>query len=140
MTAVCYFIPGALSRGPLGQQELLRRQAYLQARTAATTRVEVHESPDGPPSIESPEDEAAAVPTVLEAVPDLDARGFDAVIVGCFGDPGVRQAQDRCAIPVIGPAAAACAAAARVASAGNTPPLSREMTRRESNDAPRCVF
>ena len=99
MTAVCYFIPGALSRGPLGQQELLRRQAYLQARTAATTRVEVHESPDGPPSIESPEDEAAAVPTVLEAVPDLDARGFDAVIVGCFGDPGVRQAQGSLCYP-----------------------------------------
>lgn len=111
---ICYFVPGPLSAGPLGPAELDRRAAYLSERAFPGTEVEVRETERGPASIESTAEEHLAVPGLLEAVPDLEAEGFDAVVVGCFGDPGLAAARELVEIPVVGPAQAGLHLAAQL--------------------------
>lgn len=109
---ICYFIPGPLSRGELGRGELERRRAFLQECVDGEVEADVREAPEGPASIESSVEEHLAVPPLLDALPSLEDEGFDAVIVGCFGDPGLDAARELVSIPVIGPAqASACLAA-----------------------------
>lgn len=56
----------------------------------------------GPETIESAYEEAfAAIPT-LELVKKANQRGFDAVIIACFSDPGLEAAKEISDIPVIG--------------------------------------
>ena len=40
---------------------------------------------------------------IVEAIVQAEKEGFDAALVGCFGDPGVREARSVVGIPVIGP-------------------------------------
>jgi len=48
-------------------------------------------------------DEAIATPDVLRQVKEAAQEGFDAVIVDCFGDVGVKAAREIAEMPVIGP-------------------------------------
>ena len=57
----------------------------------------------GPASVECRYDEAIATPDVLRQVKEAAQEGFDAVIVDCFGDVGVKAAREIAEIPVIGP-------------------------------------
>lgn len=57
----------------------------------------------GPISIESEYDEALAVPDILAKIIEAERDGYDAVIVDCFADPGVRAGREIASIPVIGP-------------------------------------
>ena len=57
----------------------------------------------GPASVESRYDEAIATPDVLRQVKEAAQEGFDAVIVDCFGDVGVKAAREIAEMPVIGP-------------------------------------
>lgn len=100
---VTYFIPGPLSRGPLGFRELERRRAYLERHAAPGTTVAVEDSEEGPASIESSAEEALCVPSLLAAAPRLESRGTNAIIVGCFGDPGLAAVREVTSIPVVGP-------------------------------------
>jgi allantoin racemase len=100
---VAYFIPGPLSLGPLGPAELVRREEFLGRHAFPGTEVAVRESDKGPASVESSVEEHLAVPGLLDAVPTLEAEGFDAIIIGCFGDPGLAPARELAGIPVIGP-------------------------------------
>ena len=101
---IAYFIPGPLSRGPLGPAELERREEFLTERSFPGTEVVVQESASGPASIESTVEEALAVPGLIEAAPRLEREGFDALIIGCFGDPGLAAARELVGIPIVGPA------------------------------------
>jgi len=60
----------------------------------------------GPASVESELDEAICVPDLLRKAQDAEAEGCDAVISDCFGDPGVKAAQEILNIPVVGAAEA----------------------------------
>lgn len=100
---IAYFLPGPLSRGPLGPEELVRREAYLNQHAFGGTMVEVRETASGPSSIESSVEEALSVAGLVEAIPGLAEAGFDAVIVGCFGDPGLAPARELSDVPVVGP-------------------------------------
>ena len=100
---VTYFIPGPLSRGPLGHRELERRRAYLERHAAPGTTVAVEDSDEGPASIESSAEEALSVPSLLAAAPQLESNGTNAIIVGCFGDPGLCAVREITRIPVVGP-------------------------------------
>lgn len=100
---VTYFIPGPLSRGPLGFGELERRRSYLERHAAPGTTVAVEDSDEGPASIESSAEESLAVPPLLAAAPRLESGGANAVIVGCFGDPGLAAVREVTRIPVVGP-------------------------------------
>jgi len=89
---IVYFLPGPMSRGPLGPEELVRRQAFLNEHAFHGTDAVVRETANGPASVESSAEEYLAVPGILEAAPRLEAEGFDAMIIGCFGDPGLTPA------------------------------------------------
>jgi allantoin racemase len=55
-----------------------------------------------PPSIQGPEDGAAALPFVLDQIARAETAGADACIIACFDDTGLTEARARVAIPVVG--------------------------------------
>lgn len=57
----------------------------------------------GPASIENELDAALAVPGILEQVALAEKDGVEAVIVSCFGDPGVTAGREISNIRVFGP-------------------------------------
>lgn len=87
----------------MGKKEMLRRQALLNQWAFGGTEVTVRDTTDGPFSIESAYDEALSVPATLVGIQQAETDGFDAVIIGCFGDPGLEAARELVQIPVIGP-------------------------------------
>jgi allantoin racemase len=103
---ILYQIPGHMSAGPLGSAELRRRQGLLQNWAARDTAVDVADSPGGPQSIESQVEGILCVRPMLLALLRR-AQPADAVIVGCFGDPGVHALREVLDCPVIGPFEAA---------------------------------
>jgi allantoin racemase len=106
---ILYFVPGPMSRHH-GSQELERRRGILEQFAAPGTEVAVWDAPEGPASIESTVEEYLAVPGLLDGVARAEGEGFDALIVGCFGDPGVEAARELASIPIIGPCEASLAA------------------------------
>lgn len=111
---IVYFVPGPLSLGPLGPAELARREDFLATHASAGCEVAVRETSSGPASVESSVEEHLAVPGLLKAAPELEAEGFDAIIIGCFGDPGLAPARELVDIPVIGPGQASGHVAAQL--------------------------
>lgn len=110
---LCYLVPGALSAHPAGAAEAARREAYLRRHARPDTGVEIRDNPDGPASIESAEQEREAAIGLERMLPEAVA-GFDAVIIGCFGDPGLAAARARLQVPVVGPAQASMHLAAQL--------------------------
>lgn len=72
------------------------RAAVPQARVSGLTNT------DGPPAIQGAEDGEAAVPGVLARVAEAEALGADAIIIACFDDTGLEEAQNAAACPVLG--------------------------------------
>jgi allantoin racemase len=99
---VLYQIPGDMSAGPLGAAEVARRRDILQGWAAAGTAVDVADSPGGPLSIESHAEEILCVPPMIRALRARN-RPADAIIIGCFGDPGLAALRELFDCPVVGP-------------------------------------
>lgn len=57
---------------------------------------------DGPPAIEGPEDGAASIPGLLARLPEARALGATAVVIACFDDTGLAEAQAVAGCPVLG--------------------------------------
>jgi allantoin racemase len=104
---VIYVVPGPMSRGPLGVTELDRRRSVLARAAFPGTEVEITDVPEGPHSIESAYEEYLSVPATLTAIRELERKGYDGAIIGCFGDPGVDAARELVRMPVVGPGEAA---------------------------------
>lgn len=83
---------------------------------AAGTRIEAAQPSFGPVSIECHYDEVFAAAGVVEQVRAAAAWRPDAVIIACFGDPGLDAAREACEVPVIGIAEAAFHAASFLAT------------------------
>ena len=109
---VQYLVPGPMSKGPMGAGEMERREELLNGWAFSKTEVRVVDVPEGPASIESSYEELMAVPATLEGVRQAERDGFDAVIIGCFGDPGLEAARELVRIPVVGPGEASLLLAA----------------------------
>lgn len=103
---VLYQIPGNVTAGPLGSPELERRRRILQGWAPPDVEVEVADAPGGPLSIESHAEEFLCVPPMIAAL-QKRPRQPDAVIVGCFGDPGLGALREILDCPVVGPFEAA---------------------------------
>lgn len=92
------------------------RRRYLQEAAAPGTTVErlTDFTPKNPKpvSIESLYEEYLSAPQLFELVQEAEKRGYDAVLTGCFGDPGVDAARELVKIPVIGPGEASIHTAA----------------------------
>ncbi len=72
------------------------RAALPQARIVGLT------NRDGPAAIEGPADGAAAVPGLLRLLPEARKHGADAIVIACFDDTGLAQAQAAASCPVLG--------------------------------------
>jgi allantoin racemase len=108
---IAYIVPGV----GLDDEELIRRQEILRSLAFKGTEVDVVSVSEGPYTIESGfEEEYAAVSHLrkLYEVKDL----YDAFIIGCFGDPGLRAARELVSKPVIGPGEASYAIASLISS------------------------
>lgn len=99
---ILYLVPGPLSRGR-GQEELARRCGLLQGWAAPGVSVGIAENPDGPGSIESGWEEYLSVPGSFEIAARAEAEGYDAMILGCFGDPGLEGFREILHVPMVGP-------------------------------------
>ncbi|MEN2974771.1 MAG: aspartate/glutamate racemase family protein [Candidatus Caldarchaeales archaeon] len=56
----------------------------------------------GPRSIESELDVVSAAPNVVEMVDEAEKKGFDAVVINCFDDPGLDASREKASILVLG--------------------------------------
>ncbi len=90
------------------------REAALQAFVGSGTTVEARPTGKGPRSIESMWEEYLSIPGLMEAVVELEQEGFDAVVSGCFGDPGIDGARELVSIPVLGTGATSMVVAANI--------------------------
>lgn len=57
----------------------------------------------------------AVVDGIEREVGERNSQGFDAVVIACFGEPGLEAAREICPVPVLGLADASIAAATRIA-------------------------
>jgi allantoin racemase len=90
--------------------------AAAQSVAAAGTVVVGRQPSFGPASIESHFDDVFAAAGVAEQVRLAAADNFDAVVIACFGDPGLDAARELTTAPVLGIAEAAFHAASFVAT------------------------
>ena len=78
-------------------------QREFEHYAAEGTEIDVVNVAKGPASVECWYDEAIAAPDVLNKVKEAEQEGYNAVIVNCFVDVGVRPAREIANIPIIGP-------------------------------------
>ena len=83
-----------------------QREDFLNSFARAGNQVIVESSDTGLSSIESSIEEAWAVPGMLKTLRAIQDN-YDAIILGCAGDPGLRPLRELPNIPVIGPAESA---------------------------------
>jgi allantoin racemase len=90
-------------------------QRHVQGEVSPALKVHTVTARFGAPYIASEASYAVAQHAVLDAWAASVARGerADAVLIGCFGDPGLFALREACGVPVGGLAEAAFAAAAR---------------------------
>jgi allantoin racemase len=75
----------------------------LQRFVGTGVMVEARRPEVGPASIESMWEEYLAIPGLMELAVELEREGFDAIVPGCFGDPGIDGIRELVSIPVVGP-------------------------------------
>src|SRR3954452_1123858 len=112
-TRILYLVPGPLSRSR-GAEELERRRSHLQDWAAPGVEVGIAENADGPPSIESAYEEYISVPGSFEVATKAQDDGYDALILGCFGDPGLDGFRELLSVPIVGPFEASVHAACQL--------------------------
>ncbi|MEM7441924.1 MAG: aspartate/glutamate racemase family protein [Pseudomonadota bacterium] len=101
---IAYVVPGPMSKGPMGATEVKRRERLLNQWAFEGTSAKVEDVETGPSSIESAYEEMLAIPATLDLIRDCERNGYDAAIIGCFGDPGLEAARELVRMPVVGPA------------------------------------
>jgi allantoin racemase len=108
MPRILYAIPGAISKTVLGAEEVVRREKILTSWSAPDVTVSVRDVPTGPASIESAYEEYLSVGPTAALLRDAQEEGFDAAVLGCFGDPGLDALREiTSTMPVVGPGEAA---------------------------------
>jgi len=98
----------------IGPQEVRRRQQAIQDYAAPGTSVVAEPTAAGPAAIENARDAAIVVPELLRLGPAAQDHGFDAMIIGCYSDPGIEALREILRIPVVGPGAASLHVAAQL--------------------------
>ncbi len=101
-----YIIPGPMSKTELGKKEIERRLGKLKEWANPETEVEITDVEYGPASIESMFEEYLSIKGTAEEVLKAEKEGYNAVIIGCFGDPGLDGLREITDMLVIGPAGA----------------------------------
>ncbi len=100
---ILYVVPGTMSKTELGTKELERRKKILRSKAGDDTVVDITDIEQGPSSIESAYEEYLSVPETIKRVVQAEEEGYNGVILGCFGDPGLDALREMVRIPVVGP-------------------------------------
>lgn len=79
---------------------------YFKQYASSDTIIDTVFLDSGPISVESEYDVVFAAPGVVKEVTKAESEGYDAAIVNCMADPGIKAAQEKVSIPVIGAAMA----------------------------------
>jgi len=77
-------------------------ERYALEYVSANTKIDVTNVEKAPESIECHHDSTLAAPATVEAVAEAERKGYDAVVIGCFDDPGLHGARECVSIPVLG--------------------------------------
>lgn len=109
---IVYLVPGPMGRTPEGKAEVERRGSYLKRWAGPDTEVGIHDVAEGPASIESMYEEYLSIPATCRRAVELEEEGWDAIILGCYGDPGLDALRELLTIPAIGPGEATALMAA----------------------------
>lgn len=117
--------------------EIQRRTKIANSISRSDSHVTVMEVGVGPLSIESSIEEFMAVGPMLKSLREIgEENKYDAIIIGCAGDPGLRPARELLDIPVIGPAESSYHFACMVSDRFSI--LSTLQAGKESDDATRA--
>ena len=109
---IVYLIPGPMGRDEKGRAEVERRGNLLKKYAGSDTEIGIEDVPEGPASIESMYEEYLSIPATCRRALELQEEGWDAIILGCFGDPGLDAMRELLTIPIIGPGEASALMAA----------------------------
>ncbi|PLR77036.1 hypothetical protein CU633_12520 [Bacillus sp. V3-13] len=110
---IVYVLPGPISRNEQGRLEMERRLEILRSYAAPGTQVDIVDVDEGPASIESLYEEYLSIPSTVNLMLEMEEQGYDAAILGCYGDPGldaIREVTEK--MVVVGPGEAGVLAAA----------------------------
>lgn len=94
-----YIVPGE----GLSPEEMERRRRVLQEYAFCGTEVSITGCKNGVASIESNYEDALVTPSVIQAAVEAEKDGYDGIILGCAGDPGLYAVREMVHIPVVGP-------------------------------------
>lgn len=109
---IVYLVPGPMGDTSKGKAELARRGDLLRQYAGPTSDVSIVDVPEGPASIESSYEEYLSIPATAQRAVQLEEEGYDAIILGCYGDPGLDGMRELVSIPIIGPGEATALMAA----------------------------
>jgi len=96
---ILYIIPGE----GISLDEMERRRRILQEHAFPGTEVSIMSCKNGVQSIESSYEDALVTPSVIRAAVEAEQEGYDGIILGCAGDPGLYAVREMIHIPVAGP-------------------------------------
>lgn len=88
------------------------RTSRLEELAEPSTTVDGTRFESGTPHLEYEFYEHLAIHKIIEKAVSAERNGYDAVVIGCFYDPGLREARELVKIPVVG----VCEASLHVAS------------------------
>jgi allantoin racemase len=113
LVRIVYVLPGPMGRSEAGRAEMECRLSILRSYAAPGTEVDSADVDEGPASIESLYEEYLSIPKTVERMLEAEKEGYDAAVLGCYGDPGldaIREVTER--MVVVGPGEAGAMAAA----------------------------
>lgn len=96
---ILYIVPG--SQEP--PNEAKRRLETLRSMTRSDVWIDVKSGTKGPITIESAYEGYLTIPETCEIALEAVREHYDAIIIGCAGDPGIDAVRELVEIPVIGP-------------------------------------
>jgi allantoin racemase len=103
---ILYLMPGTVSKGPLGVEELARRWEILSSWAGDRARIEVADLEEGAGTIECFSDEALSVTSATVRVRKAVTDGVNAIVMGCYADTALDATRELSPGPVVGPAQA----------------------------------
>ena len=113
---ILVILPVVYTEGLKGALEDRRKLAEeIDQRTGGLVKLDAVSLDRGTASIEDAYDEAINAPYILEKVKKAEEEGYNAVVIDCFGDPGLDAARELVSIPVLGANEASCHLAAQLA-------------------------
>jgi allantoin racemase len=98
-----------------GVEDRKKLAEEVRQQTGGMIQLDSVSLPKGTASIEGFYDDAVNVPYILEEVKKAEEKGYSAVLIDCFIDPGLDAARELVEIPVLGANESACHLAAQVA-------------------------